>query len=395
MDGTILSQGTFRTPGSNTTNNTVSNGSQMIVQIPSNADFMWVYDYTSWGVVGSNTATFQGTANAQTGMRWYWQRGMPQGQAMVEYKTNAASTLNSDVLVSGGFTLYDPSNAAQNPVLSAPVATTAVTNATRPVVSTANTAGVSVGSIVRLSNNAQLDNDGPDFVVGAVTANTSITLLTATNPLANVPGAIGGGTGFYRIVNRDHLFYPRNRFIVNITRAVQPQVSTSVPHGMVAGQAVRFQIPAVSGMVQLNATAQNNYQYGSILAVFDDYNFIIDIDTSAFTAFSWPTVAQQPSSYPIVVPVGENTGVALVPPASLQVQQPQVAGVPIFNTQSGILSDATVNTGFLGMILGIGGNGNSLGTPIIGPAGSIANSSNVQSPDVMYWVAGKSTLGGL
>lgn len=394
MDGTILCQGTFRTPGSNTTNNTVSNGSQMIVQIPSNADFMWVYDYTSWGVAGSNTALFQGVAEGSTATRWYWQRGMPAGQAMVEYKSNASSAINQDVLLTGGFTLYDPS-APSTPLLSTPVATTAVSNATRPVVSTASTAGLSVGSIVRLNSNLQTDDSGPDFVVGAVTLNTSFTLLTASNPLANVPGAVGGGSGFYRIVNRDHLFYPRNRFIVNITRAVNAQVSTSVPHGMTAGQAVRFQIPAVSGMVQLNATAQNNYQYGSILAVVDDYNFIIDIDTSAFTAFSWPTVAQQPSSYPIMVPIGENTGVALVPPASLQVQQPQVAGVPIFNTQSGILADATVNTGFLGMILGIGGNGNELGAPIMGPAGSIANSSNVQSPDVMYWVAGKSTLGGL
>lgn len=390
MDGTILSQGTFRTPGSNTTNNTIANGSQMIVQIPSNADFMWVYDYSSFAAAGTNTATFQGVADGSTGMRWYWQRGMPSGQAMVEYKGNAVNSMNADLILTGGFTLYDPS-APSTPLLSAPVATTAVTNATRPVVSTASTAGLSVGSIVRLSLNAQTDDTGPEFVVGAVTLNTSFTLLTATNPLANVPGAIGGGSGFYRIVNRDHLFYPRNRYIVNITQAVNPTVSTSVPHGMTAGQAVRLQIPAVSGMVQLNSTAQNNYKYASILAVVDDYNFIIDIDTSAFTAFTWPTVAQQPSGYPIMVPVGENTAVAL---QSLQVLVPQVAGLQIPNTQVGILADATVNTGFLGMILGIGGNGNSLGTPIMGPAGSIANISNVQFPDVMYWVAGKSSLGG-
>lgn len=392
MDGTILSQGTFRTPGSNTVNNTIANGSQMIVQIPSNADWMMVYDYSSFAAAGTNTATFEGVANGSTGMRWYWQRGMAAGQAMVEYKGNGVNSLNADLIVSGGFTLYDPSNPNITPLLSAPVATTAVTNVVRPVVSTANTAGLSVGSIVRLSNNAQFDNNGPEFVVGAVVANTSFTLLTASNPLANVPGAVGGATGFYRIVNRDHLFYPRNRYVVNITREVNAQVSTSVPHGMVVGQAVRFQIPAVSGMVQLNSTAQNNYQYASILFVIDDYNFVIDINTSAMTAFSWPTVAQQPSGYPQVIPVGENTSVAL---QSMQVQVPQVAGVQIPNTQVGILSDATVNTGFLGMILGIGGNGNSLGTPIMGPAGSIANIANVQYPDVMYWVAGKSSLGGL
>jgi hypothetical protein len=394
MDGTILCQGTFRTPGSNTANNTIANGNPMIVQIPSNADFMWVYDYSAFGSVGSNAATFQG-GTANTAFRWYWQRGMPAGQAMVEYKTNAASTVNGDVLLTGGFTLYDPSNPNITPQLSAPIATTAVTNATRPVVSTTNTTGLSVGSIVRLSNNNQTDNTGPDFVVGAVSAGSSFTLLTASNPLANVPGSTGGSTGFYRIVSQDFLFYPRKRFIVNITQAVNPQVSTSVPHGMTAGQAIRFNIPAVSGMIQLNPTTANNYLYGTILSVVDDYNFIIDIDTTSFTAFSWPTVAQQPSQYPIMVPIGENTGAALSYPANLQVQTPQVAGVQIPNTQSGILADATVNTGYLGMILGSGGTGNSLGTAILGPTGSIANISNVQFPDVMYWVAGKSTLGGL
>ncbi len=315
---------------------------------------------------------------------------MPAGQAFVEYKGNGVNSVNADLILTGGFTLYDPTSPA-TPLLSNPVATTAVSNATRPVVSTASTAGLSVGSIVRLSSNAQLDNDGPEFVVGAVTLNTNFTLLTATNPLANVPGAIGGGSGFYRIVNRDHLFYPRNRYVVNVIKATG-QVSTSVPHGMTAGQAVRFLIPAVSGMVELNSTAQNNYRYASIVSVLDDYNFFIDIDTTAFTSFTWPTVAQQPSSYPIMVPVGENTAVAL---QSLQVQVPQVAGLQIPNTQVGILADATVNTAFLGMILGIGGNGNSLGTPIMGPAGSIANISNVQFPDIMQWIAGKSTYGGL
>jgi hypothetical protein len=395
MDGTILSQGTFKTPGSNTTNNTIANGNQMIVQIPSNADFMWVTDYSTQASAGTNTATFQGTANGSTGFKWYWQRGMPAGQALVEYKSNGSSAVNADLILTGGFTLYDPSNPNITPLLSAPVATTAVTNATRPVVSTASTAGLSVGSIVRLSNNNQTDDTGPEFVVGAVTVNTSFTLLTASNPLANVPGSTGGATGFYRIVNRDHMFYPRVRYIVNITQAVNPQVSTSVPHGMTAGQAIRFRIPSVSGMIQLNATAQNNYQYASILSVVDDYNFVIDIDTSAMSAFTWPTVVQQPSDYPQMVPVGENTGFALSYPANQQLQVPQVAGIQIPNTQVGILADATVNTSFLGMILGIGGNGNSLTTPIIGPAGSIANISNVQFPDVMYWVAGKSTLGGL
>ena len=48
------------------------------------------------------------------------------------------------------------------------------------------------------------------------------------------------------------------------------------------------------------------------------------------------------------------------------------------------------------MVLGSGGNGRALTTPIIGAAGGISwSSGNVATGDVMYWRAGKSTYGGL
>ena len=73
-----------------------------------------------------------------------------------------------------------------------------------------------------------------------------------------------------------------------------------------------------------------------------------------------------------------------------------IAGVPVYNANTGQLADSTVNTGYLGMIFGNGGNGTALTTPILGPSGSLAwSAGNVATGDVMYWVAGKSTYGGL
>ncbi len=144
----------------------------------------------------------------------------------------------------------------------------------------------------------------------------------------------------------------------------------------------------------MNSTQENNFAYATVVAVVDDYNFVIDVDTTAFTPFSWPTIAQQPSSFPQVEPVGENTAFAL---ASPQPQLPSYGGLPLNAVQSGILSDATTNTGFLGMVFGSGGNGNALGTPISGPAGTVhftAGDVN-DADDRMYWVAGKSSFGGL
>ena len=368
MDGTILSQGSFIVPA------TIVNKT---IVVPSNLDWISVVNYTRQGTIGGASAF---------GFEYFWQRGMPAGSALVKYYANGGAVVTGDLITSGGFTLYDPSGQSVGalPLLGNPVATTASTNATRPVVSTANTAGVAVGSVVRLSSTAQTDVNGVDFVVGAVVANTSFTLLTATNALATAPGAIGGA-GFYRLVNADSLYYPRRRYVVNITQAANAQVSTSVAHGLTPGQAVRFSIPAVSGMIQLNPSADNNYSYATVVSVVDDYNFTINVDSSAYTAFSWPTIAQQPSSFPLVEPIGENTAVSL---STIAAQVPSVGGVQIYGTQSGLLADATTNTGFLGMILGTGANGAISGAAITGPAGSVA-------ADVVYWRAGKSSFGGL
>ena len=400
MDGTIIGQGTFvasalglanPNPGSATYSNAVP----AVIQIPSGVDWIYVYNYTQFGTVGSAAgAYFNGTANGSEGVEFYWQRGMAPGTGLVKYHAAATEALSSDTFVSGGFTLYDPSGQDQNalPLVGAAVAVSAVTNSTRPAVTHTADASVVVGSVVRLSNTAQNDVNGIDMVVGTVSSSTAFTLLTASNPLANAPGAIGGA-GFYRVINVNPLFYPRSRYVVNITQAVNAQVSTSVAHGLTVGQEVRFRIPDVSGMVQLNGTTQNNYQPAIILSVIDDYNFTININTTGFTAFTWPTISQQPSSFPQVNPVGEDTATSL---SSVSAQVPTIGGVQIFNTNTQILADSTVNTGFLGMVLGAGGNGKALTTPIIGPAGGISwSSGNVATGDVMYWRAGKSTYGGL
>lgn len=400
MDGTIIGQGTFNASYSGTNPNpgVASNqaGDPRVIAIPSGVDWLKVYNYTKYGAAGTNAAYFQGTGNAAIGIEYYWQRGMAPGTGIVTYKANGAATLAADTLVTGGFTLYDPAGqtAGAVPLLGNAVATTASTNATRPVVTTADTTGISVGTIVRMSNTAQTDVNGVDMVVGAVTLNTNFTLLFAGNALATAPGAIGGA-GFYRIVNADPLFYPRRRFVTNITRAVNAQVSTSVPHQYVAGQAIRISVPDVSGMIQINSTPSNNYRTLTVVTVVDSYNFTINLDTTAFTAFTWPTIAQQPSQFPEVAPVGEDSALAL---ASVQPQTPiDIFGNQINATNTGFLSDSTVNTGFLGMYLGSGGNGLELTTPIVGPAGSVHFSAAdaIDARDVMYWVAGKSTYGGL
>jgi hypothetical protein len=408
MDNTtIIGQGTFTANSTGLVNpNTgvasTSNAVAAYIKIPSNADWISVRNYTKASVAGTNAAYFNGVADGYVGLEHYWQRGMPAGSALVKFYNNASQALWGDTLTAGGFTLYDPSgqSAGAQPLLGPAIPTTQSSDQTRVVVNTANTNGVSVGTVVRMSNTAQTDINGMDFVVGAVTAGVSITLLTATNPLANIPGAVGGA-GFYRIVYNANnaLFYPRNRIIVNITQATNAQVSTSVAHGLTPGQEIRFNIPIQSGMTQLNPQLSNNYfplsspNAAIVQTIVDDYNFTININTTTYSLFTWPTIAQQPSSFPSFTPIGEDTSTSLL---SNTAQVPTIGGVKIFDTNTQYLADSTVNTGYLGMVLDIGGTGTILGAPIIGPAGSISwSAGNVATGDTMYWVAGKSTYGGL
>lgn len=363
MDGTILSQGSFISSANNTPVN---------IPVPSGVDWVEVYNYTLFGTAGSTAPAL--------GFQFLWQIEMPSDSALVWYKTNAAETVNADTITSGGIKLYDPTTGL---IVGNSVATTATTNATRPVVSTGNTAGLAVGSVVRMSNTAQGDVNGIDMVVSAVTANTSFELLFASNALATAPGVIGGA-GFYRIVEIDDIYYPRRRYVTNITQSVAPTVSTSVEHSLTPGQKIRFHIPQESGMTQLNPTAQNNYLSATVTTVVDAYSFTIEVDTSGFTAFTWPTAAQTPCDFPQVVPFGENTAASLILPFN---QTPEFQGQQVYNSNSGILADSTVNTAFLGMTLGVGGTGTASAAAITGPAGSDVS-------QLIVWKVGKSSYGG-
>lgn len=313
---TVLQQGSF-----------TSTGAAVTLQIRSGVDWIQTYNYTQ---IAANAVT--------TGYRFYWQLGMPQGGGIEEISNGGGTATNLTVLAAGGFTLVDSS---ANP-LGAQVAITGSSNVVRPIVTTGNTGNLVAGSVVRLTGiTAQPNLSGYDFSIDTVVANTSFRIA---NALANAPGA-AGTNGFYAQVLYDPIYYPTRRYIVNITQAAQAVVTTSVNHLYVVGQSVRLYVPAAFGMTQANGLLVN------ITAVTAG-TFTINLDTTAFTAFAFPLAAAVPFTPAMVVPVGEETD---------QFSNPN------------LLDDATINTAYIGVMLGAGVNG---------PAG--------QNNDVIYWLAGKS-----
>lgn len=323
-DNTIIQQGRF-----------TSTGVAKTLQIRSDVDWMKVYNITV-------AAASQTTA---VGVEYYWQRGFPDA-AMWEYKkSNAANAANlSAYVTSGGFTLVDSS---LNPNGAVNATVTAISTANPPVVSNSGTNGLVAGDVVRIINVAGAQQlGGFDFTVGYNT------LTTGTFSLDYMSVIAAGTTGSWMKIKWDPLFYPRRRYITKISLASSAVVTLSVTHGFKVGQAVRFVVPAAFGMTQMNGLL------GTITAIdtttTTGNTVTVNIDSSAFTAFAWPLTADVPFTAAELVPVGEDTADALAQGAD-------------------ILSDATVNQGYIGMILAAGANS---------PAG--------QNNDVVYWVAGKS-----
>ena len=220
---------------------------------------------------------------------------MANGSAK-QISESGASALSAVNLAINGITPVDYSD----PTLGAAVAITAITNATPAVASTATT--VSVGDIVRVyGTTGMLQIGGYDFTVTAV--NVNVTQTFGYLPAAGFGAA--ATAGFYKKLSPyDLQFYPRKRYITAITQAAAGAVVTlSVTHGYVVGQKIRFHVGSAYGMTQIDKLI------GTITAINTTTNTItVDIDSSAFTAFAFPTSAVYAATKPTpahIVPVGE------------------------------------------------------------------------------------------
>jgi hypothetical protein len=110
--------------------------------------------------------------------------------------------------------------------------------------------------------------------------------------------------GYAQVQVRENLIV---RTIAAITQAYPMVVTTDEDHDYVAGMMVRFLIPAQFGMVELNeVTAQVLVASGDSLSV--------DVDSSTFTPFAFPSPVPSAYTPPTVIP---NSSGTYLPPRPL------------------------------------------------------------------------------
>lgn len=297
-----------------------STGVPVNLNIPSGYTAIELYNTTSLGsATNTNVMTAFGCDTMAAGGGFY------------SVGSGANSILTEKFTSTGGFTFVADSASLS---LGAIVALngTQINQANPAVADTGTTTSLVAGStVVRLSGTTgMLQVSGYDFTIGTVVGSTSFQLkyldTTQTGFGANATA------GNYRIVNASNRYYPKRRFITKIASSGTSTVITlSVTHQFTVGQEVRLIVPTAWGTNELNG------QLGIITAISTTNNTItVNIDSSGFSAFAWPTsaVAAAGVSPALVVPVGEGAV--------------NTTSEPYAN----LLDDATVNQSITGVQVG-------------------------------------------
>ena len=259
------------------------------ITLPSGYDEFEMINITDIGSTAANTnvMTARGTSD------------MADGSGFFGPKTSGAATIGLTVTtLTNGFTFVDDSASVGLGAANSTI--TAISQADPAVVSLTSTTGLADTDVVRIFNTtSMLQIAGWDFTIGSLVADTSFTLAF----LDSSGFASAASAGTIRRVPFDPRFYPRNRRITGISAATSAVITLSVTHGFTAGQAVRIKVPEAFGMIEIDDLI------GNITEINTTTNTItVDIDSSAFTAFAFPTSGEAAAGVeaPQIIPVGET-----------------------------------------------------------------------------------------
>lgn len=299
-----------------------------------------------WCLVYNETAAYQNAADLA--FQFFWRKNMTQGRGTVW--TIQGTQANDPITVAqigAGLGFYYVDSSVFTATIG-PAVITNISNATPPRVTSAGH-GLVTGDIVTLQSTVgALQLDGIDFRVTRVDANNFDLTWGPTVATAAAPGA----AAFFRKLSNEGIYVPRARVITKMTQAVQAVVTMAAPHNFTVGQKVRMIIPQVTA-VAYGMTALDGQQVTVVAIDLVNNTITIDFDTTGLPAFAFPLTANVPFTPAQVVPIGEDTSVAI-------------------SNNAPILGDATMNVAEIGLTL-VGG--------ATGPAGANA--------DVIYWQVGK------
>ena len=284
MAFTIVTQGTFTQPAT---------AVNQIIPLPSSVDYFKTYNLTQ-------IATTQATGRNVIG-EWFGGGLTANNDGISWVKTNSTNGMNASTfaaLSASGFTYVN-----KFPQPQAALTGTTITNANPAVASVTNT--YSNGDTVTIYNAVGMQQiSGMTFTISSVSG-SAFTLLGL-----NASGFATAATSFQvRRVSQFTPVEPSFLYVTAITQAAQGQVTVSQANSVYLGQKIDFTIPGSFGMVQLNNYYLPQNLPVVVTAIVDAYNFLINVNTTNFTAFAFPASAASPTAqlFATIAPAGQST----------------------------------------------------------------------------------------
>lgn len=297
----------------------VSDGNKYTLKLPTLATWIKVVNMTQ-----------AAATTGDCGVEFFWQVGFTEGTSYMLKKSGSSDAVEAKMSTLG----FTPVYWGSSPVVG-PLQTVSSINSSTPPTVVADCTGLKEGDVVRLV----------DIQGGQQMSNIDFTVSTITGTQFDLTWAQGIAvttTGKYRRVIYPPLYKPSMYYIANIVRGSATKVRTTVTHQLTVGQQVRFQSFIGNEMTEINGLI------GTITSLSpSDNSFYVDIDSTSFTAFTFPLTTYGSYTPAAVIPIGQDTSVSTT------------------------LGDATENDGYMGVILDAGK---------LGPAGSTS--------DLIAWTAG-------
>ncbi len=303
----------------------VSDGTARVIPLRFDPDYFALFNQTN----------FNGVETPGETKRAWWFRSLDPESGFTVKNTDGMATDESDFVTTGGFRLIN----TITDVLEAAQIGTSVTAAAPAVAADAGHTFIPGDNVRVFSTTGMLQIAGMDFTITATDPGVDYTLGFLDSSTFAAPAT---AISARRIPFDPRDFAPKNRFITAISNAVNAVIQLSVTHGYNVGEIITLRCTPAFGMSEVN-----NLQ-GEIQSIDTVANTVtVDINTTSFTAFSFPTsaVAGSGVTFPQTIPVGDFD----------------------------VLSGAIDNQAFIGLRLGV----------------DVVGANN----DVVHWVATKGLFG--
>jgi len=253
-----------------------------------------IINETQWGQTGTGNLNIQEIK---------WDSTNPT-QTNSLYINAAGTALLPSALTSNGISLYNGAGASPQQLSLGPKITGSTYAKATGRFTVSSTASLYAGATVLMTGfTVDKQLGGMLFTVNSIVSSTVFDIANSGNWL-NTASFTGGAQTFYvQLVTVPSLYYPQNSQIVYISAANPAVITTSTNMGLTVGQQVRLYVPKAFGMTQANSqTAIISAVSGNQITLGGS----ISLDSSAFTAFSWPAATGVPYTPATIVPIGSG-----------------------------------------------------------------------------------------